>query len=456
MTTTQGFPTAQQPFWARPSPAPMLCAGVRGLAACGADLIAIPCNTAHYYYNEIVAASPVPVLSILTEAVGAIKRQEKHRAALLATAGTYQSGIYQRAFKQGSVELIMPDTADQEFFYRLAYQVKAGDKNYDKEGLLARLQVLRNSGAQCFVLGCTEIPVAFADMGIADDVIDTSLELARAALLAAGYEVKKMKKAVYFFCPLKELDVCAAGVMEKVKSLLPLQESGLVVDDMPAYMYVDGRGDRFDFVSCDYYLSHRYDKYLPMMNGHFADYDIAGYVNWHGGANAPDKVLTVHTIGDVITGKFAPSNPVYTKNLAVALEKWRANLGLEDFTTYTEATHWSGAIHGSDTGLLEQFPVPMLDIEIGSEQETLQNPVAQEAIARALTEVFASEKRPKAILALGGIHFDRDIFKFPEGCSFRHLGGTLSAHDMAHKRRLRGGGGTCKAFPCSRNDRRRN
>ncbi len=174
-----------------PSPAPMLCAGVRGLAACGADLIAIPCNTAHYYYNEIVAASPVPVLSILTEAVGAIKRQEKHRAALLATAGTYQSGIYQRAFKQGSVELIMPDTADQEFFYRLAYQVKAGDKNYDKEGLLARLQVLRNSGAQCFVLGCTEIPVAFADMGIADDVIDTSLELARAALLAAGYEVKK-------------------------------------------------------------------------------------------------------------------------------------------------------------------------------------------------------------------------------------------------------------------------
>jgi len=194
--------------------------------------------------------------------------------------------------------------------------------------------------------------------------------------------------------------------MEKVKSLLPLQESGLIVDGMPAYLFIDCEGNRFDFVSCDYYLSHRYDKYLPMMNEHFADYDIAGYINWHGGANAPDKVLTVHTIGDVITGKFAPSNPLYTKNLAVALEKWRVNLDLADFTTYTEATHWSGAIHGSDTALLEGYPVPMLDIEIGSEQETLENPIAQEAIARALTEVFQSEVRPRSILALGGIHFD--------------------------------------------------
>ncbi|HWQ51519.1 MAG TPA: amino acid racemase [Terriglobales bacterium] len=173
-----------------PSPLPMLCAGVKGLAACGAGVIAIPCNTAHYYYEEIAAVSPVPVLSILDEAVAAVKRQGKRRAALLATAGTYRSGIYQKAFEKGGVELVMPDAAGQEFFYHLAYQVKAGNTNYDREGLLAKLQILRNMGAECFVLGCTEIPVAFADMGVATDVIDTSLELARAALLYAGYEVK--------------------------------------------------------------------------------------------------------------------------------------------------------------------------------------------------------------------------------------------------------------------------
>jgi D-tyrosyl-tRNA(Tyr) deacylase len=81
-------------------------------------------------------------------------------------------------------------------------------------------------------------------------------------------------------------------------------------------------------------------------------------------------------------------------------------LGLDDFTTHTEATHWSGSIHGSDTALLEEYKVPMFDIEIGSLPETLANPVAAEAIARTLVEVFKSDVRPKTVLALGGIHFD--------------------------------------------------
>ena len=215
-----------------------------------------------------------------------------------------------------------------------------------------------------------------------------------------------MKKAVYFFCPVEELDICASGTLRHIKELLPLKESGITVDDTAAYYYIDDDGNRFDFVSCSYYLSHRYDKYLPMMTEHFSNYDVAGYINWHGGANAPDKVLTVHSVGDVMTGKFAPSNPTYIKNLAVSLEKWRQNLGLSYFTTYTEATHWSGSIHGSDTALLEAYTVPMFDIEIGSQPETWANKAAQEALARTLTEVFKSNDRPKTILALGGIHFD--------------------------------------------------
>ena len=174
-----------------PSPVKELCDGVKNLAAMGAGVIAVPCNTAHYYYDEMANAADVPVLSILDEAVSAVKRLGKKRAALLATAGTYQSGIYQRAFEKGNVELIMPCKEDQEFFYKLAYKVKSGDRNYDKADLEKRLETLRCMGAECFVLGCTEIPVAFAHMGIKNDIIDTSKELARAALFAAMYEVNE-------------------------------------------------------------------------------------------------------------------------------------------------------------------------------------------------------------------------------------------------------------------------
>lgn len=215
-----------------------------------------------------------------------------------------------------------------------------------------------------------------------------------------------MKRAVYYFCPLPELDVVAANVLESLKSRYDLQPSGLAVDGLPAYCYEDAAGNRYDFVSMSYYFSHRYEDYLDMANTHFGDVDVAGYINWHGGANAPDRVLTAHTIGDVVTGQFAPSNPTYLRNLAVALENGRAAAGLEDFTTHTEATHWSGAIHGSDTALIEQYKVPLFDIEIGSEPGTLANPAAAQVLADALLQVFSSEQRPTTILCLGGIHFD--------------------------------------------------
>jgi len=171
------------------SPVPMLIDGIAALCNMGSQIIAIPCNTAHYYYHEIVNASSVPVLNILEETVSAVIRRGYKRAALLATAGTYRSGIYQKAFSNSIASIIMPDENDQKFFFNLAYKVKEKDNNYDKNSLIIRLNKLRNAGAECFVLGCTEIPMAFAYMGIDDDIIDSSLELARAALLSAGYEV---------------------------------------------------------------------------------------------------------------------------------------------------------------------------------------------------------------------------------------------------------------------------
>ena len=80
--------------------------------------------------------------------------------------------------------------------------------------------------------------------------------------------------------------------------------------------------------------------------------------------------------------------------------------GLDDFTTHTEATHWSGAIHGSDTALIEQLQVPIVDIEIGSAPETLADLRAAAVLADALLAVFDDDRRPKTLLCLGGIHFD--------------------------------------------------
>jgi len=113
------------------------------------------------------------------------------------------------------------------------------------------------------------------------------------------------------------------------------------------------------------------------MKEHFSDFDLAGIITWHEGQNAPDKILTVHTTGDVDSGNFGPASPEYMRNLLLALERNRIKAELEDFSVTTEATHWSGMVYGGGTpDMIPQFPVPLLDIEIGSSPDSWPNETA--------------------------------------------------------------------------------
>ncbi len=144
------------------------------------------------------------------------------------------------------------------------------------------------------------------------------------------------------------------------------------------------------------------------MNKHFSHFDMAGLVNWHEGHNAPDKVLTVHTTGDVNSGNFGNANPLYMHNLLWAMEKNRIEVGLEDFRIATEGTHWSGMINNGGTPeMIPQFPVPIIDIEIGSTKESWSNYSAAKVIANSLTSIFFNnDKRLMNLLCVGGIHFE--------------------------------------------------
>ncbi len=72
----------------------------------------------------------------------------------------------------------------------------------------------------------------------------------------------------------------------------------------------------------------------------------------------------------------------------------------------TEATHWSGTTESSPQ-LILQYPVPMMDIEVGSIEESWTDRTACTALANALTEVFNDDgKNIHNVLCVGGVHFD--------------------------------------------------
>ena len=214
------------------------------------------------------------------------------------------------------------------------------------------------------------------------------------------------KKAVYFFC-IESIEHVAGNVFKAVSGKT-VEETDILVDGNRVLKEVDQKGNSFYYVPTNKVVSHDYIHYLPIMKQHFSDFDLAGIVTWHEGQNAPDRILTVHTTGDVDSGNFGPASPGYMRNLLLALDRNRIKAGLEDFSVTTEATHWSGMVYGGGTpDMIPQFPVPLLDIEIGSATDSWANETAAGVLAKSLSSVFESDgKRVRNLLCAGGVHFE--------------------------------------------------
>ena len=174
-------------------PLPELIGSAKRLEAAGADVLTIACNTAHYFYDGIQQAVKVPVLHMPRETAKKAAELGYKKCGLLATAGMIKSGIYARAFEEAEIELIVPDAEGQKAVMKMIYDgVKAGKKQYDTTDVNAVIQSLKEQGAECFILGCTELPLAVDMYGISEVSIDPTSVLASAALKAAGVpEIKK-------------------------------------------------------------------------------------------------------------------------------------------------------------------------------------------------------------------------------------------------------------------------
>lgn len=170
-------------------PIPQLVNSATLLEKMGADLLIIPCNTAHYFHREIQECVEIPVLNMIELTRETLIKNGVKKAALLATKGTIKSGIYQKVFENSGVELIVPEEDEQTVIMDLIYKgVKAGKKDYDVEDTKKVMENLVLRGAETLILGCTELPLAKDMYNLDFNTCDPTLELAKGAIIAAGGE----------------------------------------------------------------------------------------------------------------------------------------------------------------------------------------------------------------------------------------------------------------------------
>lgn len=176
-----------------PSPVPEIVRAGKRLQTAGAELLLMPCNTSHHFLPEISEQLDVPLLGMPEETARALRGRGADCVSVLCTEGTRGSGVYDKALEAAGMRAIYPDEAGQALVTAVIYDyVKCGRMDFDREGLVRLVEQLRAQGAQACLLACTELPLAFADMGdkvpadVREMLVDPTDVLARAAIVRAG------------------------------------------------------------------------------------------------------------------------------------------------------------------------------------------------------------------------------------------------------------------------------
>ena len=158
-------------------PAPVLAAMAVGLREAGAQVLAIACNTAHAYADE-VRASGLPLVDMLEAAGLAAKARGATPVGVLGTG--LALGLYRDRFSHMGLEVVMLDDHEQVEFMALLYRVKHGDLGpMSRETMAALAHRLVGKGAQTVVAGCTEVPLVLSASDLSVPFLDATEALAQ-------------------------------------------------------------------------------------------------------------------------------------------------------------------------------------------------------------------------------------------------------------------------------------
>ncbi len=163
-------------------PTPVMKQEVERLTAAGADLIVIPCNTAHHFYEAVVSDAKIPLLNIIHETVGFCKSRGMRRVGVLATEGTVASGAYESVLTANGMEYLTCSSEDQAVVSRIIYEEIKQGKEPDPGAFFPIADRLRQQGAETVILGCTELSLLKRAYGLGEEFTDSLEVLALSAI----------------------------------------------------------------------------------------------------------------------------------------------------------------------------------------------------------------------------------------------------------------------------------
>ena len=164
--------------------------GCNVLKKSNCKFIVIPCNTAHYWYDDLKKKIKLPIINMPKEVFVHTKKKCKKNSiiGLLGTEGTLKTGVYNKFFDQ-NFNLIFPSKIIQNKSVNKAIKlVKMGKVKSANKVIKPAIDYLIKKNCKKIILGCTELPIAifafksFKTIRSSKIFLDPNLILANAAM----------------------------------------------------------------------------------------------------------------------------------------------------------------------------------------------------------------------------------------------------------------------------------
>ena len=150
---------------------------VKKLEIFDCNLLVMPCNTASYFYKEIINNTNILFINIVEETVKYLNNNNIHKVGLLATEGTIKSGIYKELLDNYNIELIIPNDNEQKIISSIIYDGIKSGKDINLNDFYSVINHLKDLGSKKIILGCTELSALKEIYKLKDDILIDAMEI---------------------------------------------------------------------------------------------------------------------------------------------------------------------------------------------------------------------------------------------------------------------------------------
>ncbi len=163
------------------SPFDIMVSDAQKLVQFGADVLAIPCNTAHYFYNKLNENINVPIINMVQNTVKKSKTQCS-KVGILATSGTICTKTYQIQCENEGLKYEVPSDEKQKMLMSIIYDDIKQGKPANMQAFNIIVQELKQNGCDSVILGCTELSLIKKNEHLNEFYIDSMEVLAKCVI----------------------------------------------------------------------------------------------------------------------------------------------------------------------------------------------------------------------------------------------------------------------------------